>query len=92
VPPTIDGTMPLGFREENLRNPLSRVSSYHYRSPSASRIPYLSDCVKKTGRAQRIHDEDPNPQIKFDNQLYTAADYLMCMVVGPGAPGGTINR
>jgi C-terminal peptidase prc len=79
VPPDVGGEMPLGFREENLRNPLPEELA-HYRSPMAPLLPTLEQCVLASGRAEKLHEADPNPAIKFDYQLMKGADYLECMI------------
>ncbi len=90
VPPDIDGDMPLGFREENLRNPLP-PEEIHYHSPMEGVVPILERCVEKTGRAREIHEKDPNPAIRFDNQLMLAADYLECLISIEDTPAARRN-
>lgn len=79
VPPEIGGEMPLGFREENLRNPLPPENA-HYRSPMATMLPALDQCVAERGKAEALHAADPNPAIKFDYQLIKGTDYLECLI------------
>lgn len=92
VAPEVDGSMPLGFREENLRNPLSQQKA-HYRSPWAERLPRIEECVRDHGQAEALHKADPNPAIKFDLQLMKGADFVECLIreqaerqAGQGAP------
>jgi len=83
VAPDVGGEMPLGFREENLRNPLPEELA-HYRSPMAPLLATLESCVRESGRAEKLHEADPNPAIKFDYQLFKGADYLECMIQAQG--------
>ena len=78
IPPEVDGDMPLGFREENLSNHLAPLDSLR-RGQNAAYTAKLEACVKRSGRTKRLHAQDPNPAVKFDNQLMVAADYLACM-------------
>ena len=84
VPPDIGGDMPLGFREENLSNHLAPLES-DSKSNNPAYTAELRACVRATGRAAKIHAKDPNPAVKFDNQLMTGADYLECMQPSGGA-------
>jgi C-terminal peptidase prc len=79
VPPEIDGKMPLGFREEDLSNHLPQIDT-EYTSANTELTGQLTACVKKRGIAEHIHQDNPNPQIKFDYQLYRGADYLECLI------------
>ena len=81
IPPEVGGDMPLGFREEDLRNPLTREDG-HYVSPWSRELPELQTCVGSEGKAEKLHAADPNPAIKFDYQLMKAADYLQCLIDG----------
>ena len=90
VPPEVGGDMPLGFREENLRNPLPPRLSY-YRSPFAELLGGYDSCVREHGQAESLHAADPNPAIKFDYQLMKGADYLEC-VLRVGASAGTARQ
>ncbi len=85
VPPDVGGKMPVGFREEDLSNPLSQVSASQ-RPPFASdgTVQRLEACVRKSGKAEAMHAADPNPAIKFDYPLYKAADYLDCLATLEG--------
>jgi C-terminal peptidase prc len=78
VSPEIDKPAPLGFREEDLSNHLPKIDS-DYVSANATLLPELQECEKKRGIAEKIHHDDPHPQIKFDFQLYKGADYLECL-------------
>jgi C-terminal peptidase prc len=78
VPPDFDGAMPLGFREENLSNHLAPLDpDRKSRNPAFSER--LQKCVKADGTTASIHANDPNPAVKFDNQLMVAADYIECI-------------
>lgn len=79
VAPEIGGKMPLGFREEDLSNHLPKIDSA-YDSANRELVGELKDCVAKRGTAKRIFKDNPHPQIKFDHQLYVAADYLECLI------------
>ena len=79
VVPEIDKPMPLGFREENLGKHLSAIDTT-YASPNENQVAGLEKCVAKRGIAEKMHAADPNPQIRFDFQLYKGADYLECMI------------
>ncbi|MDP6944044.1 MAG: S41 family peptidase, partial [Myxococcota bacterium] len=78
VPPDFGGDMPLGFREENLSNHLAPLASERH-EPNVAWTAKLQDCVLASGVTAKIHARDPNPAVKFDNQLMVAADYLQCM-------------
>ena len=73
-----DGTMPLGFREENLYDHLPKLTqdSWTLEKKLSER---LEACVKETGRAKKMNARDPNPAVKFDFQLYFGADYVDCL-------------
>ncbi len=79
VTPDVAGTMPLGFREENLYDHLPRIESKKAQ-PNEVLVRELGACVKENGRAEAIHAADMNRRIKFDFQLYKAADYLQCLL------------
>lgn len=79
IPPNVDGTMPLGFREEDLSNHLPKIDS-DYDSPSKELAQQISSCVERRSIAEQIFKNDPHPQVKFDYQLYAAADRLECLI------------
>jgi C-terminal peptidase prc len=79
VAPTRDGKAPVGFREEDLSNHLPPIAA-EYTSPATALLPQLSDCVKQMGIADSIAKANPNPQVKFDYQLFVGADWLECLV------------
>jgi C-terminal processing protease CtpA/Prc len=79
VAPKIDGKMPLGWREENLRNYLDPIQS-KYESPNKRLAGIVKKCAAKRGIAEKIHASDPNPQIRYDYQLMKGADYLECLI------------
>ena len=78
IPPEIDGKMPLGFREENLSHHLSAIGGRE-NNPNKKYIARVEACVAKSGKARKIHKNNPNPAIKFDYQLMYGADVLECM-------------
>jgi C-terminal peptidase prc len=82
VVPVIDKPMPLGFREENLGKHLAAIET-EYQSSNVELIKPLEACVKKRGKAEKMHSADPNPQIRFDYQLMKGADYLECLADTP---------
>ncbi len=86
VPPEVDGKMPVGFREEDLSNHLSKIDS-DYVSPNKAWTQSLTDCVKRRGIAKQIFKDNPHPQVKFDYQLYSGADYLECIIEGAEQAG-----
>ena len=77
--PTLDGNIPLGFREEDLSNHLPQIDT-DYESANKELAASLKTCVAQRGIAERIHRDNPHPQIKFDFQLYQGADYLECLI------------
>jgi C-terminal peptidase prc len=78
ITPDFAGKMPLGFREENLSNHLAPIESDdRIKNPANSEA--VQRCVQASGTTAAIHKQDPNPAVKFDNQLMIAADYLECM-------------
>jgi C-terminal peptidase prc len=77
--PTLDGKIPLGFREEDLSNHLPQIDT-DYDSANQGLSSKLASCVERRGIAERIHRDNPHPQIKFDFQLYRGADYLECLI------------
>ncbi len=85
--PTLDGEIPLGFREEDLSNHLPQIDT-DYQSANNELAASLKQCVEQRGIAERIHRDNPHPQIKFDFQLYQGADYLECLstVLRPEEP------
>jgi C-terminal processing protease CtpA/Prc len=82
VPPTLDGKMPLGFREEDLSHHLSAITGKRS-NPNQAYVERVKSCVGKSGMARKVHDSDPNPAVKFDYQLMYAADALKCMISNP---------
>lgn len=84
VAPTVDGKMPVGFREENLNNHLVPIQG-RVESPWSARMPELKACVASSGQADKIAKREPKPQIHPDYQLLRAADYLRCLVGKPTA-------
>lgn len=82
VAPTVDGKMPVGFREENLNNHLVPIQG-RAESPWAARMPELKACVAANGAADKIAKREPKPQIHPDYQLLRAADYLNCLGAKP---------
>ncbi|NUN14506.1 MAG: S41 family peptidase [Myxococcales bacterium] len=78
VPPEIGKPMPLGFREENLYNHLNALEA-NYASPNEQLVKGVLECANRRGIAEKVHQSDPNPQIRFDYQMYKAADFLECM-------------
>lgn len=79
VPPEVGGKMPLGFREENLSHYLKPLDTTH-KSANEKVAIKVKDCAEIRGIAEKIHANDPNPQIKFDYQLMKAADYMECYI------------
>lgn len=90
VAPDIDKPMPLGFREENLSNHLSAIPT-PYKSENEHAMDEYDTCVKQRGIAEKIHQGDPNPQIRFDYQLMTGADYLECMADAKSQAKATVK-
>ena len=86
VTPDVGGDMPLGFREENLSNHLAPLEA-DTDTGNAAYSTRLVKCVEQTGVAAELHSKDPNPAVKFDNQLMVSADYLECMQPKRGARG-----
>ena len=82
VAPTVDGKMPVGFREENLNNHLVPIQG-RAESPWMARMPELKACVASQGAADKIAKREPKPQIHPDYQLLRAADYLGCLSAKP---------
>ncbi len=79
VPPEFGGTVPVGFREEDLSNHLPPIEA-EYHSPNQPRVKTLTACVESMGTADEIAAANPHPQVKLDFQLYTGADYLECII------------
>jgi C-terminal peptidase prc len=79
TPPTMDGKIPLGFREEDLSNHLPQIDT-DYESANRTLAATLKSCVEQRGISERVFKDDPHPQIKFDLQLYRGADYLECLI------------
>ncbi|MEC8024986.1 MAG: S41 family peptidase [Myxococcota bacterium] len=77
VPPDVGGKMPLGFREENLARYLKPIQA-SYKSPVADLAEQVSECADLLRTAEKVHANDPTPQIKYDYQLMKAADYMEC--------------
>jgi C-terminal peptidase prc len=75
----ISGKPTIGFREENLSHHLSALDT-GYESPNKEWASRLTQCVNKTKLAEKLYQQDPNPQIKFDFQKMKGADYLECMI------------
>lgn len=86
VAPGVGEEMPLGFREEDLYDHLPHVAG---KAPliNKAQVELLAPCVERGGLAERMHAANPNPAIKFDYQLYKAADWLECMVTRVAARG-----
>lgn len=78
VAPEIAKPMPIGFREENLYNHLNALDTA-YKSPNEQLVKGVLECAERRGIAEKVHQSDPNPQIRFDFQMYKAADFLECM-------------
>jgi len=79
VPPDVGAKMPLGFREENLSRHLKPINA-RYKSPNHDISTRVAECTEVRGIAEKIHANDPRPQIKFDFQLMKAADHMECYV------------
>jgi C-terminal peptidase prc len=79
VPLEVGKAMPLGFREENLSDHLLAIEGPPPVRDEVLRSS-LNACIEKRGIAERIHQADPNPQIRFDYPLMKAADYLECLI------------
>jgi hypothetical protein len=79
VPPGVGEKMPLGFREENLSRHLPPITS-DSASPLADVAAKVAACTDVRGIAEKIHANDPRPQIKFDFQLMKAADLMECYI------------
>lgn len=77
VPPDVGGEMPLGFREENLARYLKPIQA-NYVSPVAATAKKVAECARLLGTAEKLHANDPKPQVKYDYQLMKAADYMEC--------------
>ena len=73
-----DGKTHVGFREENLTNHLEPIDPPG-KSPMSAMLPALNACVKRAGKANKIVNRKPRPQIAPDYQLLRAADYLRCL-------------
>lgn len=78
VAPKADGKMPVGFREENLTNHLEPINAPPP-SPMAPMVKSLDKCVEREGKAMKIANRTPKPQILPDFQMLRAADYLKCL-------------
>ena len=78
VPPDMGGKMPVGCREEDIYDHLAEIPAKG-KSTNQDLVEMIRPCVTRTGIAKKIHDANPNPVIKFDNQLYTGADWLECL-------------
>ncbi len=78
VPPTVGGKMPVGFREEDLSNHLPKIDS-DYPMLNKEITDNANACVQRRGIAERIFKSNPNPQVKYDYQLYKGADYVECL-------------
>lgn len=83
VPPDVNGSEPVGFREEDLSNHLSLIDS-EYASANQVLVKDIADCVARRSMAEQIFKDNPHPQIKFDYQLYAAADRLECVIEHTG--------
>jgi C-terminal peptidase prc len=79
VAPEVGKPMPLGFREEDLGNHLGAIET-EYAPVNAQKVEAVKACAEKRSIAEKIHQADPNPQLRFDYQLFKAADYLECLV------------
>ncbi len=79
VPPTVGGKMPVGFREEDLSNHLDKIDS-DYVMFNKELTDKATECVARRGIAERIFQSNPNPQVKYDFQLYRGGDYVECLL------------
>lgn len=79
VPPEVGGKMPVGFREEDLSNHLSRIDS-EYVMFNKELTEQALQCVARRGIAERIFQSNPNPQVKYDFQLYRGGDFVECLI------------
>ena len=70
--------MPVSFREEDLTHHLDRVDEDDSSEVNRAAMARVSPCVKKRGIAERLFKANPNAAIKFDYELYLAADVLEC--------------
>ena len=70
--------MPVSFREEDLTHHLDRVDEDDSSEVNRQAMERVTPCVKKRGIAERLFKANPNPAIKFDYELYLAADVLEC--------------
>lgn len=79
VSPDFKGDMPLGFREENLWGHLGALDK-PYKSPNQKAAKRAEACAAATGKRAQRHAADPNPAIRFDNQLMLGLDVLECAI------------
>ena len=86
IPEEPDKKMPVGFREEDLSHHLSALAKKEkFPSPFKAEKPAIEKCLAKRGISRKLFKNNPNPNIKFDFQLYKAADILECWIdVVPG--------
>ncbi len=89
VSPEIGKPMPVGFREENLSHILKPLDT-NYTKPQTALVEKVKSCAELRGVAEKIHQNDPRPQIKFDHQLMKAADYMECF--GDTVKTGALER
>ncbi len=71
--------MPVSFREEDLTHHLDRVDEDDSSEVNRGLVARVSPCVKKRGIAERLFKANPNAALKFDYELYLAADVLECL-------------
>ncbi len=72
--------MPKGFREEDLFHHLPKISS-KYKSVNSELAREVKICTKPLSTALAIMKSNPDRAVKFDYQLYKAADYLEGMLL-----------
>jgi len=78
TPEEPDKPLPVSFREEDLTHHLDRVDDDDSSEVNRDVMNRVTPCVKKRGIAERLYKANPNAAIKFDYELYLAADVLEC--------------
>lgn len=73
-----DKPLPVGFREEDLSHHLTKLEHVDGSKMNHEVDARVSSCVDKRGIAKRLFKKNPTPTIKFDYELYRAADVLEC--------------
>jgi C-terminal peptidase prc len=78
VPPEPGQPIPVAFREEDLSHHLKPLEYADGRKANVDTDAQVGKCLQRRGIAEKLSRKSPNPAIRFDFELFSAADVLEC--------------